>query len=274
MIDYVSSSGRKMVTILDPHIKKDDNYYIHRDIDNLDLWVKDRNNNVYTGWCWPGDSRYPDFTNPKMRQFWSEQFKFDKYDQSTKDLFIWNDMNEPSVFNGPEVSMPISNIHENNIRHNEIHNIYGYYVHESTFNGLLLRSNYKERPFVLSRSFFAGSQKFGAIWTGDNTANWDHLEISVPMLLSLSIAGLPFVGADIGGFFNNPDGELMARWYELGAYYPFFRNHAHQDTERRELWQFDDQYAQRMKNAILTRIEFYHIYIHYFIYHHLQKIQI
>eukprot|EP01083_Nonionella_stella_P122371 368155_1 len=167
--------------------------------------------------------------------------------------FIWNDMNEPSVFDGPEVSMPISNIHYNNVRHNEIHNLYGYYVHQSTYNGLLLRDNNKLRPFVLSRSFFSGSQQYGAIWTGDNTANWQHLKISIPMLLSLSVAGLPFVGADIGGFFNNPDGELMARWYELGAYYPFFRNHAHQDTKRRELWEFDEQYAIRMKHAILAR---------------------
>lgn len=73
------------------------------------------------------------------------------------------------------------------------------------------------------------------------------------MLLELSIAGLPFVGADVGGFFNNPNGELMARWYELGCWYPFFRNHAHQDTKRRELWVFDDDHAQRMKNAILAR---------------------
>merc|ERR1719410_1260356 len=258
MIDYVSLSGRKMVTIVDPHIKKDDNYYIYKQINDLDLWVKNRDNDVYHGWCWPGDSRYPDFANRKMRNWWSQQFKFSNYAQSTKDLFIWNDMNEPSVFDGPEVSMPVSNIHhigpnDATVKHNEIHNLYGLYVHEATFNGLLLRSDYKQRPFVLSRSFFAGSQKYGAIWTGDNTANWEHLKISVPMLLSLSVSGLPFVGADVGGFFNNPNGELMARWYELGAYYPFFRNHAHQETERRELWQFDDVYAQRMKHSILAR---------------------
>eukprot|EP00485_Elphidium_margaritaceum_P008458 CAMPEP_0202694798 /NCGR_PEP_ID=MMETSP1385-20130828/8557_1 /ASSEMBLY_ACC=CAM_ASM_000861 /TAXON_ID=933848 /ORGANISM="Elphidium margaritaceum" /LENGTH=905 /DNA_ID=CAMNT_0049350701 /DNA_START=158 /DNA_END=2875 /DNA_ORIENTATION=+ len=253
MLDYVAASGRKMVTIVDPHIKKDDAYYVHRDISARDLWIKNRDGDDYTGWCWPGDSRYPDFTNPEMRRFWSEQFRFDKYQHSTPDLFVWNDMNEPSVFNGPEVSMPISNVHWNGVRHRDVHNIYGYYVHAATFDGLLLRSDHRLRPFVLSRSFFAGSQKYGAIWTGDNTANWEHLRASVPMLLSLSIAGLPFVGADVGGFFNNPDGELMARWYELGAYYPFFRNHAHQDTERRELWQFGEHYAQRMKNAILAR---------------------
>jgi alpha 1,3-glucosidase len=78
-----------------------------------------------------------------------------------------------------------------------------------------MRSNYKLRPFVLSRSFFAGSQRFGAVWTGDNIADWEHLAIAVPMLLSLSVSGIPFCGADVGGFFNNPDSELLTRWYQV-----------------------------------------------------------
>lgn len=94
--------------------------------------------------------------------------------------------------------MPKSNVHENGVLHGELHNLYGYWVQSSTYRGLLKRSDYKERPFVLSRSFFSGSQRFGSVWTGDNYANWEHLEISVPMLLSMSIAGLPFVGADVG----------------------------------------------------------------------------
>lgn len=116
------------VTIVDPHIKKDDGYYIYSEIDALDLWTKSRDNSAYTGWCWPGDSRYPDFANKKMREYWARQFALDKYAESTADLFIWNDMNEPSVFNGPEVSMPISNIHRydgHEVRHSELHNLYG-----------------------------------------------------------------------------------------------------------------------------------------------------
>lgn len=105
MIEKVYNEGkRRMVTIVDPHIKKDTNYYIYNDIESRDLWVKTRDNNNYDGFCWPGDSRYPDFSNVKMRQFWQDQFAFDKYDQSTQHLFTWNDMNEPSVFNGPEIT--------------------------------------------------------------------------------------------------------------------------------------------------------------------------
>lgn len=145
----------------------------------------------------------------------------------TKHLYIWNDMNEPSVFNGPEYTMPKDNLHSNDIEHRDIHNQYGYYYHMATFQGLIKRGYHEDkdgdRPFVLSRSFFAGSQKFGSVWTGDNIANWDHLKASIPMLLSMNIAGLPFVGADVGGFFRNPEPELLVRWYQLGIFYPFFR---------------------------------------------------
>jgi len=58
----------------------------------------------------------------------------------------------------------------------------------------------------------AGTQRVGPIWTGDNAAQWSHLAVSVPMLLTLNMAGLPFSGADVGGFFGNPDAELLTRY--------------------------------------------------------------
>ena len=164
--------------------------------------------------------------------------------------------------------MPRDCIHYGDVEHRDVHNAYGYYFHMATANGLLERSEGKDRPFVLSRAFFAGTQKVGPVWTGDNTADWDHLEVSIPMVLSLGITGLSFtgdylfsvfftyydstphivnvilitylgfLGADVGGFFGNPDPELLTRWYQLGAFYPFFRGHAHLDTKRREPWLF------------------------------------
>lgn len=70
------------------------------------LYIKDKGGEDFDGFCWPGSSSYLDFTAPHVRQWWAEQFALDKYTGSTLDLFTWNDMNEPSVFNGPEVSMP------------------------------------------------------------------------------------------------------------------------------------------------------------------------
>jgi alpha 1,3-glucosidase len=144
-------------------------------------------------------------------------------------------------------------LHVGNVEHRDVHNIYGYLVHQATFEGHLLRSKQNDRPFILSRAFFAGSQRFGAIWTGDNMAQWDHLAASVPMLLSIGTAGLPFAGADVGGFFDNPDSELLLRWYQVGAFQPFFRAHAHIDTARREPWLFDNETLNHIREAVYER---------------------
>jgi alpha 1,3-glucosidase len=95
------------------------------------------------------------------------------------------------------------------------------------------------RPFVLTRAFYAGSQKYGAMWTGDNLGTWAHLASTVPMLLTNGIAGMTFAGADVGGFFGNPSPEMLVRWYQVGAFMPFFRAHGHIDTKRREPYLFD-----------------------------------
>ena len=92
------------------------------------------------------------------------------------------------------------------------------YVQRATFEGQLANkkspaTNEALRPFVLSRSFFIGSHRWGAIWTGDNMAEWAHLQASVSMVLSHALGGISFIGADVGGFFKNPSQELMVRWY-------------------------------------------------------------
>ena len=251
----LDSQGRRMVTIVDPHIKRDNNYYIHKEATAKGLYVKDKSGTKdYDGWCWPGSSSYLDFTANKVRSWWAEQFAYDRYKGSTPALFTWNDMNEPSVFNGPEVSMQKDLRNLAGIEHREWHNLYGLLFHRSTASGLIRRNPGKNiRPFVLSRSFFAGSQRYGAIWTGDNAAEWSHLEAAAPMLLSLNVGALSFVGADVGGFFGDPDAELMTRWMQAGAYTPFFRGHAHHDSKRREPWMFGDETMIRLRKAAMAR---------------------
>ncbi|KAJ8618783.1 hypothetical protein MRB53_014969 [Persea americana] len=249
----LAAKGRHMVTIVDPHIKRDESFPLHKEATAKGYYVKDASGRDYDGWCWPGSSSYPDMLNPEIRSWWGDKFSYENYVGSTPSLYIWNDMNEPSVFNGPEVTMPRDAIHYGDVEHRELHNAYGYYFHMSTSNGLLKRGDGKDRPFVLSRAFFAGTQRYGAVWTGDNSADWDHLRSSVPMILTLGLTGLSFSGADVGGFFGNPEPELLVRWYQLGAYYPFFRGHAHHDTKRREPWLFGEQNTARIRDAIHIR---------------------
>ena len=116
-----------------------------------------------------------------------------------------------------------------------------------------IRARPDQRPFILSRSFFAGSQRDVAVWTGDNMAKWEHLAAAQPMLLTLQLSGIVFSGADVGGFFYNPEPELLVRWYQAAAYHPFFRGHAHIDTKRREPWLFGAENTALMRAAIRAR---------------------
>ncbi|KFM25547.1 Neutral alpha-glucosidase AB [Auxenochlorella protothecoides] len=255
----LASRGRKMVTIVDPHIKSDPNYRVFKEAEEKQLFVKTKDGADFKGHCWPGESAYLDMLNPTVRDWWADQFSTSVYEGSTTDLYIWNDMNEPSVFNGPEITMPKDARHVQGVEHRDLHNANGLFYHMATASGLR-RRGYKEvdtvsgdRPFVLSRAFFSGTQRVGPIWTGDNAAEWAHLEVSIPMLLSLNVAGLPFSGADVGGFFGNPEPELLVRWYQVAAFYPFFRAHAHIETKRREPWLFGEETTGRIRSALQQR---------------------
>ncbi|XP_077522330.1 glucosidase 2 subunit alpha isoform X3 [Amblyomma americanum] len=253
MIRNLTAKGRRMITIIDPHIKRESGYHIHSEATEHGYYVKNKDGGDFEGWCWPGSSSYLDFLNPEVRQWWASKFALDQYKGSTEHLYTWNDMNEPSVFNGPEVTMHKDCVHTGGWEHRDIHNMYGMFLPMSTYMGHLLRSGHKLRPFILSRSFFVGSQRYGAVWTGDNDADWKHLRITVPMLLSLSVAGISFCGADVGGFFNNPDSELSVRWYQAGAYQPFFRAHSHIHTKRREPWSFGPDTLELVRGALKQR---------------------
>uniref|UniRef100_A0A2K5EG41 Glucosidase alpha, neutral C n=1 Tax=Aotus nancymaae TaxID=37293 RepID=A0A2K5EG41_AOTNA len=239
MQELLRSKKRKLVVISDPHIKIDPDYSVYVKAKDQGFFVKNQEGEDFEGVRkWNGDSYYIDIIN---------------VGGSTDILFLWNDMNEPSVFRGPEQTMQKNVIHYGNWEHRELHNIYGFYHQMATAEGLIQRSKGKERPFVLTRSFFAGSQKYGAVWTGDNTAEWSYLKISIPMLLTLSITGISFCGADIGGFIGNPETELLVRWYQAGAYQPFFRGHATMNTKRREPWLFGEEHTRLIREAIRER---------------------
>lgn len=259
LLAALEASKRKLVTIIDPHIKKDSGYDVYNKMKNHDFFTKTKDKQLYDGWCWPGTSSYPDFCNPEARRLWTTFFKMDYYPHNRPDLYTWNDMNEPSVFNGPEVTMPRDNLHkcsekDYEVEHRDVHNVYGFYHHMATVEGQLVRAP-NVRPFVLTRSFFAGSHKHGAIWTGDNMAKWEHLAISVPMLVSLCLCGASFVGADVPGFFLDPEPELFRRWHQLGIWYPFYRGHAHLETKRREPWMLGKEITENVREQVTVRYQ-------------------
>ncbi|KAK7472303.1 glucosidase II [Stygiomarasmius scandens] len=259
MTNDVAATGRKMVVIIDPHLKRTSSYPVYQEASEKDLLVKNKDGNEYEGWCWTGSSSWLDCFNPAVVDWWVEKFKLEpskngfSWVESTKDVHIWNDMNEPAIFNGPEISMHKDSIHHGGWEHRDVHNINGMLFHNLTSLAVLRRTDPPQRPFVLTRSFYAGSQRFGAMWTGDNLGTWDHMAVGIKMVLANSIAGMAFAGSDVGGFFGNPEPEMLVRWYQVGIFSPFFRAHAHIDTKRREPYLLDEPYKSIVKDTLRLR---------------------
>ena len=238
MVADLRDQGFHLITITDLHIKHNPNHgYAPYDSGmQKDVFVKNPDGSVYIGPVWPGDIVFPDFTLTRVRDWWGTLYK-DFVGMGIAGF--WNDMDEPAVFRYPEKTMPLDVVHRlddgTSLDHRAAHNIFGMQNVRATYDGVLkLRPD--ERPFVLTRAAYAGTARYAATWTGDNSATWNHLGMSTPMLLNLGLSGYPIVGDDIGGFANSPPAELLTRWYELGAFNPIFRNHAAKGTADREPW--------------------------------------
>jgi alpha-glucosidase len=187
--------------MIDPGVKKEEGYTVYEQGSKGNHWVTDKNGKEFNGKVWPGPCAFPDFTRPATRAWWGTLYKDF---MATGIDGIWNDMNEPSVFDGPDGTMPPDNIHRgggglyagNHLRY---HNAYGLLMVKASREGILA-ANPAKRPFVLSRSNILGGQQYAATWTGDNVSTWEHFKMSIPMVLNLGLSGQPFSGPDLGGF--------------------------------------------------------------------------
>jgi alpha-glucosidase len=238
MVGDLRDQGFHLVVITDLHIKQSPNrgYAPYDSGVKNDVFVKNPDGSLYVGPVWPGDSVFPDFTLARVRDWWGTLYK-DFVAMGVAGF--WNDMNEPAIFRYPDKTMPLDTVHRlddgSTLDHRAVHNIFGMQNARATYEGVLkLQPN--ERPFVLTRAAYAGTARYAASWTGDNSATWNHLGMSTPMLLNLGLSGYQIVGDDIGGFGNSPPADLLTRWYELGAFNPLFRNHAAKGTADREPW--------------------------------------
>lgn len=254
LLSGLKKDGFKVVTIIDPGIKKEKGYYVYDSGVKGDHFCKLPDGKYFEGIVWPGNCVFPDFTRENTRKWWGGLYK------NMLDIGVagfWNDMNEPAVFNTAAHTFPDNVIFYDNgsyTDHNKNHNIYGMQMARGTYEGLL---NLKPdtRPFVLSRAGYSGIQRYACQWTGDNISNWEHLKLSVTMCLNMSLSGLQFVGPDIGGFINSPDGELFTRWLQVGVFLPFFRTHTAIGTKNQEPWSYGSSYEQINRKYIELRYE-------------------
>jgi alpha-glucosidase len=205
-----------------------------------DHFVKNPDGTTYVGKVWPGPSVFPDFTQQGTRAWWGTL-----YGSLVKDGIagFWNDMNEPSIFDSPTLTMPEDvqhRIDEPGFRkrtaiHAEIHNIFGLENSRATYEGLL-KLDPDTRPFVLTRATYAGGQRYAATWTGDNSSTWNHLRMTTPMLLNLGVSGFGMTGADVGGFIGSPQPDLLTKWIEVATFQPIDRDHSNENTADQEVW--------------------------------------
>jgi alpha-glucosidase len=205
-----------------------------------DHFVKNPDGSIFVGQVWPGPSVFPDFTRQSTREWWGSLYK--SFVSAGVSGF-WNDMNEPSVFNTPNKTIPDEVQHridepgfeKRTTTHREVHDMYGMENSRATYEGLLKISP-DQRPFVLTRASYAGGQRYAATWTGDDSSTWNHLRLTTPMLLNLGLSGFGLAGADVGGFIGTPSPELLTRWMELGAFQPIDRNHSEKSAGHKEPW--------------------------------------
>lgn len=260
LADWCAERGVKLVTILDPGLaaESDSGEGVPGETTAEEARAGGQlllgsDGSPVRGRVWPGTCVFPDFTLETTRAWWAERVR--RFVLGTGMAGLWNDMNEPAVFRSPTGTLPGDAVHRGRGggSHRRFHNIYGEEMVRATRAGLV-EARPGERPFVLTRAGHLGTGRLAATWTGDNQARWEDLAWAVPMVLSLSLCGQPFVGPDLGGFTGDPDPELFQRWFELGAYLPFARGHGEKGTCRKEPWSFGAEVLDGVRSSLRRRL--------------------
>ncbi|WP_457391934.1 glycoside hydrolase family 31 protein [Thermostichus sp. MS-CIW-28] len=262
LMAQLHEAGFRVVAIVDPGVKfePEADYAVFDEGLAQDFFIRRADGHLFHGYVWPGKVLFPDFLRPGVRQWWGSWQRV--LTQAGVDG-IWNDMNEPALNDRPfgdggqivDISLDApQGPPDEPTTHAEVHNLYGLLMTRASREGLE-QLNPNRRPFVLTRSGFAGIQRWAAVWTGDNQSSWEHLEMSLPMLLNLGLSGVSFVGADIGGFGGNATPELFARWMQMGILYPLMRGHSALGTRPHEPWSFGIEVETICRQAIQLRYQ-------------------
>jgi alpha-glucosidase len=253
MAKDLREDGVRLVSIVDPAVKAERGNAVYDSGSAAGAFVRDPRGREVRGVVWPGECVYPDFTDPAVRRWWGEL-----YEERLAQGFsgVWHDMNEPVSF-APfgDMTLPRSARHALEGRggdHREAHNVYGLAMAQAGYEGLR-RLRPEERPFLFTRSGWAGMQRYGGTWSGDVSTGWPGLRASLSLVLGLGLCGVPYSGPDVGGFDGSPSPELYLRWFQLGAQLPLFRTHAAIDAGRREPWEFGPEVLAHAKAALDER---------------------
>lgn len=268
LISDLKEKGIRTITIIDPGVKVDEEYDVFKRGKEGNHFTKKLDGEMFIGAVWPGDSAFPDFSNKECREWWKSELK--KFISEHGMDGIWNDMNEPCVFNNDHKTMLETCLHNSDngvIEHKEFHNRYGFEMSRCSKEAQEeLHPN--ERGFSMTRATYAGGQRYSSVWTGDNMSLWSQMRMSISMNTNLGISGFSFIGNDVSGFGLDSSEELFIRWMEMGPFIPIFRNHSNMYTRRQEPWAFGPRAEKIAKKSIELRYELLpYIYDLYYISH-------
>jgi alpha-glucosidase len=246
MLERLSEQGFRVITIIDPGVKFEPGYAVFDAGVERDAFCRTEGGDHYIGQVWPGNTVFPDFVTEEARTWWGE---LNAAHVKSGLAGIWNDMNEPATGTISPMAMRFDHGRH---PHERYRNQYALLMAMGTTAGL--REAMPElRTFVLSRSGFAGIQRYAANWMGDNLARWDHLALGIAMGAGFGVSGQPFVGADVGGFAGDTQPELFLRWMQYGTLTPFCRNHSMIDNVDQYAWAFGPVIEDHVRTAIELR---------------------
>lgn len=248
MTSRLAALGLKTTVIVDPGIKVEKGYGAYERGLQDGVFIQYPDGANYTGQVWPGWCHFPDFTSEKGRRWWRKEVQ--TY-ASAGVAGLWNDMNEIATWGQAMPNNVLFDFDGEATTHKQAHNVYALQMTRASYEGMKAATG--QRPFMLTRAGFAGLQRYSAIWTGDNRAEEEHMLLGVRLLNSLGVSGVPFTGMDVGGFTGVPTPSLYARWMQIGAFNPYFRNHSAYNTKAAEPWSFGEDVLDITRNYINLR---------------------
>lgn len=284
-VSYMKSRGIRLVPIIDAAVKVEDGYDVYEEGKKNGYFCKDENGDDYIVGVWPGKTVFPDFLNDEVGKWFGDKYKI-LTDMGIEGF--WNDMNEPAIFYSEkgvdrafaemdrykeipldantffdcrDVFAKLSNSQDDynafyhnyngkKYKHNDIHNLYGYFMTKSASDSFA-RHNPDKRTLMFSRASYIGAHRYGGIWTGDNHSWWSHILLCLKQMPSLNMCGFLYTGCDMGGFNGNCTRDLLLRWLSLSIFTPLFRNHSACGTKDQECFAFGD--TKEFKNIVDLR---------------------